>query len=115
MKTIFDHIERVQGKPHHIRKRIAFGAAAAGTTVIALAWLVSSVGTGAFALKDTSFAQSTGEEGTPAITGDNTEQLAGVGAASALSGASAPAHIEIIDTASSTSEQEKTEQTTIPF
>lgn len=115
MKTVFDHIERVKGKPHHIRKRIAFGAAAAGTTVIALAWLVSSVGTGVFALKDTSFAQSAGEEGTPTITGDNTEQLAGVGAAAILLGASAPARIEIIDTASSTSEQGKAEQTTIPF
>ena len=80
MKTIFDHIERVQEKPHHIRKQIAFGAAAALTAVIALVWLVSSLGTGAFALKDTSFAQSAGEEGTFTATGDNKEQLAGVGA-----------------------------------
>ena len=114
MKTIFDHIERVQGKPHHIRKQIAFGAAAALTAVIALVWLVSSLGTGAFALKDTSFAQSTGEEGAFTSTGDNKEQLAGVGA-SARSGRGAPAYIEIIDTASSTSGQKKTEQTTIPF
>lgn len=115
MKTIFDHIERVQGKPHHIRKRIAFGAAAAGTAVIALVWLVSSIGTGAFALKDTSFAQSTGEEGTLTAAGDNTGQLAGAGAAPVLSGASAPAYIEIIDAASSTSGQKKAEQTVIPF
>ncbi|MEK7135680.1 MAG: hypothetical protein AAB831_00785 [Patescibacteria group bacterium] len=114
MKTIFDHIERIQGKPHHIRKQIAFGAAAVGTAIIAFVWLVSSVGAGTFALKDTSFAQSTGKEGTFTATGDTREQLAGVGA-SVRSGASAPAYIEIIDAASSTSGQEKTEQTTIPF
>ncbi len=114
MKTILDHIERVQEKPHHIRKQIAFGVAAALTAVIALVWLVSSIGTGAFALKDTSFAQSTGEERTRTVTGDDTEQLAGVGA-SVRSGASAPAYIEIIDATSSTSGQKKTEQTTIPF
>ena len=61
MKTIFDHIERVQGKPHHIRSRSPFSAAAAGTAIIAFVWLVSSVGAGTFALKDTSFAQSTGK------------------------------------------------------
>jgi hypothetical protein len=108
MKTIFDHIERIQGKPHHIRKQIAFGAAAAGTAIIALVWLVSSVER-VFALKILLCAEYRKRTFTPPAT----EQLAGVGFRTPS--ASAPAYIEIIDAASSTSGQKKTEQTTIPF
>ncbi len=117
MKTIFDHLERVKGQPHRVRKQIAFSAAAIGTAVIALIWLVGSLGTGAFALKATSFADSTGGEGTLTVSsGDNSSQgLAGAAAAPALGSASAPARIQIVDTASSTSAGKKAEPTTIPF
>lgn len=116
MKTVFEHIEHIKGKPHNIRKQIAFGTAAICTAVIALAWLVGSIGTGTFALKDTSFAQSTGERVSPTASGDDSsEQLAGIGAASALQSADAPARIEIIDSDSSASSPKKVEQTTIPF
>lgn len=116
MKTIFEHIKHVKEKPHHIRKRVAFSAAFAGTAVIALVWLVSSVGTGVFALKDTSFAQSTGQENTLATEGNSAVGgIAGAAAAPALESANAPARIEIIDTASSTRQTKKAEQTTIPF
>ena len=116
MKNIFEHIEHVKGKPHHVRKRVAFGAAAVCTAVIAFAWLAGSISTGAFALKDTSFAQSTGEDILQTVSSDNTnEQLAGVGVASVLERTSAPARIEIIDSASSASSVKKVEQTVIPF
>ena len=116
MKTVAQHIEHIKNKPHHVRKRVAFGAAFAGTAVIALVWLVSSVGTGAFALKDTSFAQSTGQENSLATEGDSTVGvIAGAAAAPALESVDAPARIEIIDTASSTRQTKKAEQTTIPF
>ena len=115
MKTIFEHIEHVKGKPHHIRKRVAFGAAGACTAVVALIWLVGSLGTGAFALKDTSFAQSTSGVTNVTDSGANDEQLAGVGAASVVGKKSAPARIEIIDASPSTSSVKKIEQTTIPF
>ncbi len=114
MKNIFDHIERVKGKPHHIRKRIAFTAAATGTAVVALVWLVGSFSLGAFAIKENSFADSTGQESVVATEGDNgSPNLAG--AAAALPSANAPARIEIIDAVSSTSGQKKTERTIIPF
>lgn len=115
MKTIFDHIERVKGQPHHIRKRVAFGVAAAGTAVIALVWLSVSVGTGAFALKDASFAQNAENNSGTEVSKNNDEQLAGVGAASALREKSEPARIEIIDASSPTPSGNKTEQTIIPF
>ena len=116
MKTVSQHIEHIKGKPHHVRKRVAFGAAFAGTAIIALVWLVSSVGTGAFALKDTSFAQSTGQESTLATEGNSAVGgVAGAAAAPTLGNANAPARIEIIDTASSTRQNKKAEQTTIPF
>ncbi|HEY4501410.1 MAG TPA: hypothetical protein VJI70_04105 [Candidatus Paceibacterota bacterium] len=114
MKTIFDHIERVKGKPHHVRKRVAFGVAAFGAALIALVWLVGSLGTGAFALKDTSFAQSIGQEGVVVAGSENgSPNIAGVGAA--LSNTSAPAHIEIVDTTPSKAQTKKAEPTVIPF
>ena len=115
MKTIFDHIERVKGKPHHVRKRVAFGTAAALTAVVALAWLVGTVGSGTFALKPTSFADSAGVAGAVTTSSSNGSQgLAGAAAAPVLNDASAPAHIEIVDTAPKTPAK-KAEQTVIPF
>ena len=118
MKSIFDHIEQIKKKPHHVRKRIAFGAAAAGTTLVALVWFVGALSSNTFALQGTSFPQSiggefvvatyNGNENRPAVSG-----IAGAGAA--LSDASAPAHIEIIDAPSSTQRTKQAEQTTIPF
>ena len=111
MKTIFDHIERIKQKPHHIRKRIAFGTAAAGTAVIALVWLVGNLSLGTFALKESSFADAVGTGGIEA-TGDVSQNLAG--AAAALQDEDAP-RIEIVDTSPSTQAAPKEEPTTIPF
>lgn len=118
MKTVFEHIEHVKGKPHHIRKRVAFTAAATVTGVIAFVWLVGSFSLGAFALKNNSFADSTGQS--PVLTTDNNDvnsNLTGTAAVTAavVQGASAPARIEIVDTTSTVSGQKKAEQTTIPF
>ncbi|MBU6490750.1 hypothetical protein KGQ25_01090 [Patescibacteria group bacterium] len=121
MKTIFDHLENVKGKPHHVRKRIAFGAATTGTALVALVWLANALSTGAFALKDGSFAENTGQgfAGTTDF-GNGNQNLAG--AASALSSAgqdstaaSVPAHIRIVDAASSTSSASQQDETIIPF
>lgn len=116
MKTIFDHIEHVKGKPHHIRKRVAFTAAGCGAGVIALVWLAGSLTTGAFAIKGSNFTDSANQGSVITTSGDSTSQLAGVGAAAALNQAEeAPVHIEIVNTASEPSKQKQAEQTTIPF
>lgn len=116
MKTVFDHIEHMRGKPHHIRKRVAFTLAAAGAGVVGLVWLVGSVSLGVFAIQGSSFAESTGQG---AVIVDNTGSSNLAGAAAALptnqNSANAPAHIEIVDIASSTPGQGKAEQTIIPF
>ncbi|MEK7554206.1 MAG: hypothetical protein AAB517_02450 [Patescibacteria group bacterium] len=115
MKTVSQHIEHIKSKPHHVRKRVAFGAAFAGTAFIALVWLVSSVGTGAFALKNTSFADSIGQ-GNSVVTEESSNTSAVAGASAGLeTNKDMPARIEIIDTASSTRQSKKAEQTTIPF
>jgi hypothetical protein len=108
MKTIFEHIEYVRGKPHHIRQRVALASAAAGAGLIALVWLAASLSTGAFAIGGSSFADA---GGTPAVTTvSGTSALAGVAGAAEESG---PARIEIIDT---TAAPVKTpEPTTVPF
>lgn len=116
MKTIFDHIEEAKGRPHHIRERIAFGTAAVCTAAIALTWLASSIKTGAFALKNTSFAQTGVEQASPAVSNGKAEDTQFAGAAAAVrKSANAPARIEIVDAAPEASSEDTTEQTVIPF
>jgi len=113
MKTIFQHIENAREKPYHIRKRIAFSAAAIGSGFIALVWFVGSLSLGAFAIQGSTFAENT--EHSPVVTTPEkgTQNIAG--AAAAFQNEDAPAHIEIIDAAASAPVKNKVEQTTIPF
>jgi len=112
MKTVFEHVEHVKGKPHHIRKRVAFAAAASGAALIAIVWLVGNVYMGVFALQETSFADATAQQ--PVITTSSPASESSLaGAAAAFQGANTPARIEIVDT--STPPAPKAEQTTIPF
>lgn len=116
MKSIFDHIDRAKEQPHHIRKNIAFGAAAGATALIAFVWLAGSLYVGTFAIKATSFAESTGQTQVVIVAepGSSGENLAG--AAAPLLKTSAPARIEIVDTASSsTKNAQPVEQTILPF
>jgi len=112
MKVVTDHIKKVKGKPHHVRKQVTLMYAGVLTAFIAVVWLGSSLASGTFALKDTSFADVTGAGVTASENGGATG-LAGAVAAPALGNKNAPASIQIIDTASST--LEKPEPTTIPF
>lgn len=114
MKNIFDHIEQIKRKPHHIRKRTAFTIATAGTAFVALAWIAGSVSMGTFAIKESTFAASTGEQEQITTGSGNINQNI-AGAAAALQDENIPAHIEIIDTSSSTTLQKRAEQTIIPF
>ncbi|MFA6278485.1 MAG: hypothetical protein WCS97_00110 [Candidatus Paceibacterota bacterium] len=118
MKTIFEHIEYAKGKPHHIRKRIVFGVAGIGTSLIALVWFVGTLSSGKFAIQGSTFAESTSQE--PAITtdtGSNSHPAVGgiAGAAAALQDGDVPAHIEIVDTSPSKLPVKQAEQTILPF
>lgn len=118
MKTLFDHLAYVKGKPHHVRKRIAFGMASGGTVLIALVWFASAFSTGEFTLHGSSFAQSTAQ-GAVVVVGAGNENQNLAGAAAALPGgqsvAGAPAHIEIVDATSSAPAAKQAEATVIPF
>lgn len=115
MKNIFDHIEYVKGKPHHIRRKVAFAAAAGMSGVVAFVWLASSLATGAFVIQGSSLADATGQQDVVATTSDSGDQgLAGVGSAAVLQDGSAPAHIEVVDT-TPPAPVKKTEQTVLPF
>lgn len=84
--------------------------------VIALVWLVGSFSLGAFAIQDNSFADAVGQgslETTRGAQNGGVKNLAGV--AAAMWTTDTKAHIEIVDTASSTPVAKKAEQTTIPF
>src|SRR3989344_6676324 len=112
MKTVFEHIEHIKGKPHHIRKNIAFATAMGGTALIAFIWLVGNVSAGTFALKPTSFADIANQKGTiETVSPNGSENLAG--AAAAFESKDTTPRIQIVDTASSTRPAKKPEQTTI--
>ena len=114
MKTVFEHIEHIKGKPHHVRKRIAFGTAAAGAGLVAVVWLAINVTGGAFAIPDNSFADAAGQGSVVATTSERAAtNLAGV--AAAVENQDAPAHIEIVDTTPASTSQKKAERTIIPF
>lgn len=115
MKTVFEHIEHIKGKPHHIRKRVAFGVATGVTALIALVWLVGSLSLGAFALQNNSFADAVKQGSIETVGGTNSPTSGVAGVAAALQSVNGPARIEIVDTASSTKPAPKAEQTTIPF
>ena len=99
MKTLFDHIETIKAQPHHVRERVALGAAGACAAVVALVWFFGVFATGTFAIQDTTFAQSTGAEASAVATVAQQDTNYGVaGAAAALpSDTSVPAHIQIVD------------------
>ncbi len=112
MKSIFDHIETAKSKPHHVRKQIAFGAATGGTAFIALVWFTYSLATGSLAIKNATFDDSAHQ---PVVVSSDSGNQNLAGAAAAIQDASAPAHIEIVDVASSTRQPKQAEQTILPF
>jgi hypothetical protein len=117
MKNISEHIRYLHGKPHHIRRKVAFGTAAGVAGLIGVIWLVGSVSAGSFALKDTSFADATGAAPVDVVNANDTTAtagLAGAAAAPALEDSSqGPAHIQIVNVTPKPAP--KPEQTTIPF
>lgn len=112
MKVLFDHIDRVKQQPHHIRRQVALTVAGGLAALIGLVWLLGSLSLGTFALKGSDFAASTNaDQAAPDGSLDNA-QLAG--AAAATPSNSSAAHIEIIDSATTTKTAQP-EQTVIPF
>jgi len=114
MKSLSAHIAHAKQQPHHIRKNIAFVTAGVGTVLIALVWFTGSLVSGTFSIRESNFAESVGQGQTVEHTSVQTPT--GIaGAAAALPTDETPAHIQIVDTASSTSPVRQVEQTTIPF
>ncbi len=113
MKTIFQHIDTVREKPHHVRKQIAFGLAGGITTIIALVWLTASAATGTFAIKTPTFP---GAEAQPAVITTTPEGNPNLAGAAAATDKKSPIHIEIVNTATTTPVDPRgAEQTVLPF
>lgn len=113
MISLASHIERVKGKPHHIRRQVAFAVAAVGATLIALVWATISIATNSFAIQGSNFAESTGQ--VPAVATGSNANAGLAGAAGAAAGQSEAAGIEIIDTGTSSTLKPASEPTVIPF
>lgn len=113
MKNVFEHIEHIKTKPHHIRKQVAFGVASVGSGLVALVWLGSSLATGAFAIQETSFAESIGK-GIATTPGSPAQNIAG--AAAALPVDNDEPRIEIVNVvATSSAPVQVREETILPF
>lgn len=117
MKRIVHHVERhiehIKGKPHHVRKQVAFTSAAGIALFIGVVWFAYSAQTGVFAIKGSSFADAT--KGTDSIyvnVQEGSNGLAGAVAAVQEDSAGA-ARITVVDTTPPKPVQ--MEQTTIPF
>ena len=115
MKNVFEHIEHIKGKPHHIRKRVALGVAAGTSAFIALLWFGVSFATGAFAIQGSDFSMATGQTATVTTVdaSGNQQNLAGAAGATVLQPADASAHIEIVDTTPAA--PAKSDPTILPF
>ena len=44
------HLENLKGKPEHVRHKIALGASAGATALVAIVWFAAHAATGSFAL-----------------------------------------------------------------
>ena len=110
MKTLTDHIEYIKGKPHHVRRSVAFGVSGAFTAFVGLVWISGNLISGAFYVQGSSFAESntTGVQ----VAAPSNANVAG--AAAAFSAAQAPS-IQIVDTSSSSIKTQAPEPTVIPF
>lgn len=111
MEAVFNHIERLKGKPHHVKKHLSLLYAAVAAGAIALVWLAINLSTGAFAIANSTFAESTTQAPVVAVPASGGAGLAGAAGASADE--NAPAHIEIVNTTPAPAA--KAEPTTIPF
>ena len=102
MKTIFEHIDTIKDKPHHVRERVAFGVAGGVTAVVALVWFFAVVQTGTFAIAHSNFAESTGG-GKASVAAVAPSEQGGFGIAGAAAAVpttcAVPVHIEVVDQA----------------
>jgi len=114
MKNIFEHVEHIKTKPHHIRKQVAFGAATVGAGLVALVWVGTSLATNSFAIQGSSFAESAGQITPGGTKGGEQQNLAGAAAALSSEKSHEP-RIEIVNVATSSGPTSELEQTTIPF
>jgi hypothetical protein len=114
MRKVAEHIEYIKGKPHHVRKRVAYATAAGGAGIIGLIWFVGNLSFGTFAIPSNSFADTADMQSSVIANGNDEAPTGLAGAAAALRGDSEPARIEIVD-APFPNSKKQAEQTTIPF
>lgn len=115
MKTIFHHIERAKGKPHHVRRRLALGSAAGIAGFVGLVWFTHQAVTNGFAIQPNNFAETAHKSAAVVVYDPSTAAQVAAGAAALP--ARAPAHVEVV-TADATSSAPSTpakEETIIPF
>ena len=117
MKRIVHHIERhienVKGKPHHVRKQVAFTSAAGIALFIGLVWFAYSAQTGVFAIKGSSFADATKATDPTYVDAQGGSNDGLAGAAAAVQDDSGAVRLNVVD--KTPPKPVQMEQTTIPF
>lgn len=115
MKSLFHHVETVRAKPHHVRRRIAFGVSGGITSLIAVVWFTGSFASGAFTIPQSAYGNTPTTDAVTVVqhAGADISGIAGAAAALPAARSNAPAHIEIVSAPAATSTAK--EQTVIPF
>jgi len=112
---MLDYLETLRAKPGHIRQKIAFGAAAGATVIVAAGWFAVAATSGTFLLAPPTLASAGSDSGlTSALAQTQSSVSSLIGAAAAFKpGAGAGSGITIETTASSTAEAPQ--PTVLPF
>jgi hypothetical protein len=112
--SITDYINKLKGKPGHVRHQIAFGTAAGTTVLVAAGWVAVLLSSHPFAPDNSAYAQASDNSTTLSAAFDKTRSsftnlLGAVGAANSAQ----PANIVVETQASTTVDQGQ--PTVIPF
>ena len=120
MAAIFEHLERLRAKPHHVRRQIALGTSVAVTALVAVGWLGALASSPKFALNPETAGDGVDMQSAVTETRSNFSEL--VGAAGAAFGAtSSPAQVIVVDTKTRSTldvprdNYNDTRETVIPF
>jgi hypothetical protein len=122
---MFEHLERLRNKPHHVRRNIALGSAGALTALLAVGWLTATIAGGSLALQpvplDPTGATAAIASSVSDTSSSFSQLLGAVGAATGISGSSTAPQLQIVDGAQSSTLAAKvststaSSQTVIPF
>jgi hypothetical protein len=110
---MFAYIESLKAKPEHVRQRIALGASAGVTALVAICWVAVIATSGMFAIDSSTYASAGDDDFTQTLADTKSGFSQLLGAVGATDFGSDDAQIDV--ETKTTTTLDKGEATTIPF